>query len=234
MRLHFILLLLLTTQAHGQEFSRQVDSLINEARTTKKLELKGLDLTTIPRQVFELKDLEELNLFDNELKEIPDDIGKLKELRILTLNWNHIDKISSELFKLSHLKELSFYYGGELKNSRSLKKNIQKLKNLESLDLEGASLKRMPKGITRLSKLTELNLTGCDLVKIPRTIGDLQNLTVLYIQVNNFLKDILDEFFLLTGLKKLYCAGTQIPVERLKTFKLKAPDCVISDDRLNE
>gem|GEM_PF-4156270 len=59
-------------------------------------------------------------------------------------------------------------------------------------------------------------------------------MTVLYIQVNNFLKDIPDEFYLLTGLKELYCAGTQIPVEKLKKFKVKVPDCVISDDRLIE
>ena len=98
----------------------------------KVLDLSFLNLARIPQEIGCLKNLEELNLAGNFLEELPEEIYNLKNLKVLCLG----DVMSG---------------GNKL---TSLSKNIEKLTNLEVLQIVwNEDLKQLPKEILNLPKL---------------------------------------------------------------------------------
>jgi hypothetical protein len=65
-------------------------SLLAEGERTGWLHLSKLNITEIPRQVFQLKNLVRLDLGYNLIHSIPSDIGKLSKLEQLWINNNPI------------------------------------------------------------------------------------------------------------------------------------------------
>lgn len=84
----------------------------------------------IPRNIEELKHLEELYLVANKIKKVPQVLGELKKLRVVDFSDN---------------------YGIDLTN-------IGNLKNLESLNLNNCNLTNIPNSICELQKLKVLGL----------------------------------------------------------------------------
>jgi|GEM_PF-2775984 len=58
------------------------------------MNLSGKGITTIPEEIKQLTNLQELNLSRNEITEIPETIGQLINLRMLNLRENKIKKTS--------------------------------------------------------------------------------------------------------------------------------------------
>lgn len=73
-------------------------------RFANVLNLSDEDLNEIPKEVFELKNLEELNLSWNQIKTVPEEIQKLTALRRLDITHNLIVGIPSFLLKIENLK----------------------------------------------------------------------------------------------------------------------------------
>ncbi len=117
-----------------------------------KLILKKKRLTSIPKEIFTLQDLEYLDLSKNKLDSIPNDIVKLKKLKVLILSRNQIKKISKEIYKLTELKIL----------------------NISSNDIT-----KLPKGIRTLSKLEELNIWNTSVDNLPNDIEKIKTLKVV-------------------------------------------------------
>ena len=91
---------------------------------------------------------------DNNIKSLPKEIGNLKNLNELNLNENKLTSIPKEIGLLKNLKKLSFEYN----NLTSIPKEIGLCKNLKDLDLSGNNLTSLPKEIEDLPKLSKLNL----------------------------------------------------------------------------
>jgi len=72
-----------------------------------ELDLRGLRLLTIPKEVFELINLEVLSLGGNQLTELPIEICKLTKLKKLYIEGNNIKKIPKEIVQLVNLEHLS-------------------------------------------------------------------------------------------------------------------------------
>ena len=74
---------------------------------TTKINLTSKELTTIPKEIFLLKNLTSLSLSYNNLIEIPAKITSLTKLEYLYLNDNQINKMEYSLSELSELKFLN-------------------------------------------------------------------------------------------------------------------------------
>ena len=61
---------------------------IGNLKNLKWLDLKGNKLTTIPKEIGNLKNLKSLGLIENELTTLPPEIGNLKNLKDLWLDSN--------------------------------------------------------------------------------------------------------------------------------------------------
>ncbi len=155
---------------------------IEEAKqkNLKKLVLFKLQLTELPKEIFELSNLTELDLSHNELSSLPESISKLSNLSILELYYNQLSSLPESISKLSDLTELSLG-GNEL---TSLPNSISRLRNLTSLGLYGNKLNSLPKRFSKLSNLTYLNLNNNFLRRLPESITKLINLTKLSLKVN--------------------------------------------------
>lgn len=64
---------------------------------------KKNNLTTLPRELCQLTNLELLELSDNKIKELPKEIGQLKNLTELYLNRNEISELPNEITELNKL-----------------------------------------------------------------------------------------------------------------------------------
>lgn len=73
-------------------------------RFANVVNLADENLNEIPKEVFELKNLEELNLSWNQIETVPEEIQKLTALRRLDITHNLIVGIPSFLLKIENLK----------------------------------------------------------------------------------------------------------------------------------
>jgi Leucine-rich repeat (LRR) protein len=163
------------------------------------------DLTgTLPPELEDLTQLQELSLFTNELSgSIPPQLGNLSQLQILYLSNNQLSgsiptqlgnlsalkelllaennltgDIPSQLGNLSNLEKLTLWYNGLSGTIPSQLGNLSKLKELYlgHNQLTGS----IPSSLGNLSALTELNLGGNPLTgSIPTQLGNLVNLEML-------------------------------------------------------
>jgi internalin A len=128
----------------------------------KELDLSGMSLSELPREVKKLTQLESLVLgrFDlekeiwigNRFIDFPDEVFQLPQLRCLRLSANQITVIPEAIAHLSNLTIL------ELQNNqiRSIPKAIGHLTNLTELDLYHNQVSHIPDEIVHLSHLTKL------------------------------------------------------------------------------
>jgi Leucine-rich repeat (LRR) protein len=95
----------------------------------KNADLRQLEITDLPENLFQLSSLRKINLNQNKLKNLPDLFAQLPKLKSLSLDDNLLEELPDSLFELSQLNYLDISYNPIEKISPS----IQKLKNLKSL-----------------------------------------------------------------------------------------------------
>lgn len=151
-----------------------------KVRQLSELDLRKLNLTAIPGEVFELTGLQVLDLNHNHLTELPREISELKNLVGLDLGTNQFIKLPKEISKLKNLLLLN------LSNNHltQLPKEIVELKNLQFLKLIRNYLTQLPKEIAELKRLRELYLFDNKLTQLPKEIAQLKNLRILDLNGN--------------------------------------------------
>ena len=114
-------------------------------------------------------------LNENQLTSIPPELGQLVNLQELDLEDNQLTSIPSELGQLSNLKYLY------LTNNQlvSIPKELGQLSNLVVLYLTNNQLVSIPSELGHLSKLDELELTNNQLTSIPSELWQLTNLKIV-------------------------------------------------------
>jgi Leucine-rich repeat (LRR) protein len=133
---------------------KSYDDYMNYIPNFKSLWLNDNNLTTLPKSITNLTNLERLWLSKNKLTTLKG-ISNLKNLEMLDLSYNELTLTSLEgIDKLTNLKFLSLY-GNEL---TSLPDSIGNLKNLEMMDLRGNPITiddayKNKKEIERIKKL---------------------------------------------------------------------------------
>lgn len=157
--------------------------------------------------LFQLPNLDSLvfqGLFDSNISKssIPTEIFNLKNLKHLDLSESDITEVADQFYKLTSLESLTLMnrYGTN-PDLEKLPKGILKLKNLKVLNLSSNSIKDFT-GIQRLKKLEQLILINCDLEKVPDDISKLKKLQFIDLSENKNLTNI-QSLEKLTALKEL-------------------------------
>lgn len=158
------------------ESQKRID-LVKKQKLTK-LDLSGLELLEIPKEIADLTELQELNLGGNQITKI-ENLDRLVNLQVLNFSVNKISEIEglNNLVNLSHLG-LAYNLGsGILQIS-----NLNNLQNLEFLDLSFNRISEI-KGLNNLFKLSSLLLYCNQITKI-ENISHLTNLEKLRLNDN--------------------------------------------------
>jgi Leucine-rich repeat (LRR) protein len=157
---------------------------INEVSSRKltELDLKNLNLSELPKQIYQLSFLEILILRDNPLEEIDEEIGNLKALKRIEL--------SGVVFS-------------------TLPDSFGSLINLKFIHLSGANINSFPLQLISLLHLEYLNLTDCNIPELPQEMDSFENLKTLWL-LRNPVCDINHLSKLLSRIQQLSLCQTSI------------------------
>jgi small GTP-binding protein len=187
--------------------SNEIKDLIREAQKSNVtvLDLSFKNLTSLPPEISELKNLPELYIFSNQLTSLPPEISELKNLTKLYISSNQLTSLPPEISELKNLTKLDI----SVNQLTSLPPEISELKNLTELYISGNQLTSLPPEITELKNLTKLDISGNQLISLPPEITELKNLTELYISGNQ-LTSLPPEITELKNLTKFYISVNQL------------------------
>ena len=172
---------------------------------SKKLELSGLRLTSLPPEIGNLTNLKVLFLPHNQLTALPTELGKLTNLKVLSLSNNPLAALPHEIGKLTKLTGL------DLSNNRltALPPEIEKLTKLGILFLNRNQLTKLPPEIGKLTNLTDLYLGENKISALPSGLGTLIKLQSLDLS-NNRLSALPPELLNLNNLRGLALSNNQL------------------------
>ncbi|KAI9072178.1 hypothetical protein K1719_045845 [Acacia pycnantha] len=189
----------------------ELPPLINGLENLKTLKLRGCkQLKTLPQQLWELWNLEVCDLSSTQITHLPqfinlpklislllgDNLNLMKIpssifdhvplLSILNLSSTSIHGLPSSIFNLHGLKE---FYLKDCELFVELPPEIRRLKNLETLDLDGTLITHLPKETQELTNLKSLSLSfyndfSCAVIPLG-VLSKLTHLEVLRIGVNS-------------------------------------------------
>jgi len=189
------------------------------------LNLRGKDLSLLPKEIGQLKTLQQLYLNNNRLISIPKEIGQLQALQNLHLDNNYLVSVPKEIGRLKTLRELHLDYNRLV----SVPKEIGRLKTLQGLYLVGNRLVSVPKEIGQLQALEALHLENNLFVNIPKEIGQLQALKWLRLY-NNRLVSIPKEIDQLQALQELDLDNNRLVSVPKEIGQLKALETLHLED----
>ena len=173
--------------------------------TLRHLNLSFNRLETLPPEIADLTDLTRLNLTENKIIDLPSEISRLTALRWLSISKNNLVNPPDEIFRLTGLETLELD-GNEIK---TIPANVGALVALQWLDLGRNRLTFLPVEIGKLSALVYLNLSYNQLENLPPEIGPLTALRNLTIDSNR-LSSIPELIGRLVGLRSLSARDNQI------------------------
>lgn len=151
----------------SSEFSNWFNSNVSTA-PLNCLNLAGLQLATIPKEIFTLTNIDDLELEANQLKSLSKKIGNLKLLNVLQLYGNQIKSLPDEITALT-LKELVLANNG----LDQIPAQVKDLNQLENLYLSDNKFKSVPQEIFSLKGGQYFTLRNNPLSFIPKEVGHL-------------------------------------------------------------
>ncbi|PKK22331.1 leucine-rich repeat-containing protein 18 [Columba livia] len=150
----------------------------------RRLDLSKMGITTFPKCILKLNDVEELDLSRNMIKKIPSSIEQFQKLRWLDLHSNQLEDLPEAIGTLQNLYYLNI--SNNKLTTKKLPKALNLLKNLRILNLGLNSLDTIPTSLGALKDLKELGLFDNALTTIPNSVKNLPNLKKLNADRNPF------------------------------------------------
>lgn len=150
-------------------------------------ELKGIkelrlseNLSTFPKEIFELSDtLELLDLSNNLLCDIPNDISRLKKLKIAFFSNNLFTSVPSAFKECENLYMLGFKANKIERFDEDILPH-----GISWLILTDNRLKSLPNSIGKLTKLQKFPLAGNRLTQLPLSMAECKNIELLRLSAN--------------------------------------------------
>lgn len=147
----------------------------------KILDLTRNSLTSLPKQIGEIRTLEELYLAGNKLQSVPKELGNLTSLKRFFINHNHLTSVPKELGNLSSLEAFSLGPNP----LKSLPEELGALSSLKELWIDGSEIVSLPKTIAQWKSLEKLHADSAKLQSLPKEIEGLSSLTYLSVTENS-------------------------------------------------
>ncbi|XP_034271559.1 leucine-rich repeat-containing protein 18-like [Pantherophis guttatus] len=160
----------------------------------RRLDLSKMGITTFPRCILKLEDIDELDLSRNMIKKIPEAIDKFQNLRWLDLHSNQIDKLPETIGNLQNLIFLNL--SNNKLTARSLPMELNQLKNLRNLNIGLNHIDNLPTTLGALKELQEVGVFDNLLTLIPNSIAKLPKLKKLNTKRNPFPGPTEEEIFI--------------------------------------
>ncbi|XP_008051031.1 leucine-rich repeat-containing protein 18 [Carlito syrichta] len=152
----------------------------------KRLDLSKMGITTFPKCILRLNDVDELDLSRNMIRKIPDSIAKFQNLRWLDLHSNYIDKLPESIGQMTNLLYLNV--SNNRLTTNGLPVELNQLKSIRTVNLGLNHLESVPTTLGALKELHEVGLHDNLLNTIPVSISKLPKLKKLNIKRNPFPK----------------------------------------------
>ncbi|OXB74189.1 UNVERIFIED_CONTAM: hypothetical protein H355_014572 [Colinus virginianus] len=200
----------------------------------RRLDLSKMGITTFPKCILKLADVDELDLSRNMLKKIPNSIEKFQKLRWLDLHSNQLEELPKTVGTLQNLFYLNIC--NNKLTSKNLPEELNLLKNLRILNLGLNCLDSIPPSLGALKELKELGLFDNLLTAIPNSVKRLPKLKKLNAERNPFPESMEKEEYVdsIKRIESLYlvqekdlccsCLKTcQEERDKLNKFKNKMP-----------
>uniref|UniRef100_U3C8Q7 Leucine-rich repeat-containing protein 18 n=2 Tax=Callithrix jacchus TaxID=9483 RepID=U3C8Q7_CALJA len=203
----------------------------------KRLDLSKMGITTFPKCILRLNDVDELDLSRNLIRKIPDSISKFQNLRWLDLHSNYIDRLPESIGQMTSLLYLNV--SNNRLTSNGLPVELNRLKNIRTVNLGLNHLDSVPTTLGALKELHEVGLHDNLLNTIPMSISKLPKLKKLNTKRNLFPKPDEKEMFIdsIRRLENLYlveekdlcaaclrkCQTARDKLNRIKTMATTTP-----------
>ncbi|MBX3719860.1 MAG: leucine-rich repeat domain-containing protein [Parachlamydiales bacterium] len=162
-------------------------------------------LTSLPEQICQLHNLQDLRLYWNQLTSLPEEFSQLQNLEFLELLDNRLASFPEQICQLRNLKKL--YLDGN--SFPSLPAQIGQLQNLDCLSIARNRLASLPEQICQLHNLKKLFLSENPLTSLPPQIGQLKNLEYFDVDENQ-LATLPEEISQLQNLIRLSLRATHL------------------------
>uniref|UniRef100_A0A6I8N3C3 Erbb2 interacting protein n=1 Tax=Ornithorhynchus anatinus TaxID=9258 RepID=A0A6I8N3C3_ORNAN len=150
-----------------------------------KLSLPDNDLTTLPASIANLINLRELDVSKNGIQEFPENIKNCKVLTIVEASVNPISKLPDGFSQLLNLTQLYLNDAFLEFLPANFGRTMNRLTQLERLDLGSNEFSEVPEVLEQLSGLKEFWMDGNRLSFIPGFLGNLKQLTYLDVSKNS-------------------------------------------------
>ena len=201
------------------EFPSQIKYFVN----LRKLYIDDAGLTSLPREIGELGQLQVLDCAWNQLTSLPREIGQMRQLQELYCDNNRLTSLPAEIGNLGQLQVLDCAWN----QLTSLPDQIWLLSKLQELYCDNNQLTSLPVQIRQLSPLLKLACYSNQLTSLPDQIGRLSQLQEL-VCYGNRLTSLPDQIGRLSQLQKLGCGGNQLtslPGQIVRLRQLKVLNC---------
>lgn len=128
--------------------------------------MSGRRLTTFPKSLTSLSDVEDINLSRNKLTALPDFIAELGTVQYLNLSHNRLQAVPEAIGEINRLRVLALSHN----RLGSLPTSIVNLRDLHTLRLDYNNLPELPDSLTALPSIRELYLHGNEALRIPAEV----------------------------------------------------------------
>ena len=135
-------------------------------RKATELNLSAKGLTSLPRKLGRLTNLQRLYLHNNQLTALPPEIARWTNLQWLTLAKNQLTALPPEVAQWTNLQTLALHNN----QLTALPREVAQWTNLQRLYLDHNQLTALPRELARLTNLEELRLDGNPLESPPPEI----------------------------------------------------------------
>ncbi len=147
-------------------------------------------LNYLPKEIGNLKNLEELSLYSCNVKMLPKEISNLKKLKYLNINGSIFESFPMEIIELENLESLAISTV-----DYNLPPQIANFKKLEGLYLPDMKNSDLPEDIGKLSELKILYLGRANIESLPRSLSNLTNLKIINLENTPLAQKIPPEIF---------------------------------------
>ncbi|XP_070568283.1 p53-induced death domain-containing protein 1-like isoform X2 [Ptychodera flava] len=147
-----------------------------------RLKLQINMLKSLPPEMANMRELEEIFCSNNQFEEFPEVLCRLDNLASLDMAGNKLKNLPAEVANLKNLKKL--WLGWNVFHEFPLKSCASELTALKELHLCNNSIVDVPENIFGLENLEIFDLSHNKVQELPEAIGDLINLKTLDISYN--------------------------------------------------